>query len=200
LSGGLRQVGKESLLIVPSIVARSPGDAVDLGLSFSDGTASVTLKGVVRWNKPAPPSAKVPFLVGVGLDFPTTLIARRIASGGAQRAKRPRRFDRFDTSILVGVQSPHAAGPGRIEDISLGGAKVLADLEPLPQRGEIVIIEFVEARLRLKGKPIRGRVMWVASGPGSQSFGVQFEEVDPQTRDVIQREVSGASAGKKPKP
>jgi hypothetical protein len=200
LGAGLRRLGNESQLIVSSLVERKAGDALDVGLSFSDGTDSVNFRGIVKWCRNAPPGSHVPFLVGVGLDLPTTLVARRVASGNAKRARRPRKHDRYDTSILIGVNTGNSAGPGRIEDLSLSGARIVADLDPLPERGATVTLEFVEARLRLKTRPLKAKVMWVSTGPGANSFGVQFASMDLATREVIQREVADASIGKKPKP
>jgi hypothetical protein len=194
LAAALNTMGGDSYVIVSSLVDRKRGDGVDVGMNFSDGAPPLTFAGTVAWCRRMPESAHIPYAVAVWVNAETSTLLKRIASGTLALQKLPRRHERHNTSMLVTVKAGQMQGPGRLVDLSLSGARIIADMETLPQRGSPVAVEFLEPMMRYKTRPIRSTVRWVDPRPEGRGFGVQFEYMDMATAEVVRREVTLAAA------
>jgi c-di-GMP-binding flagellar brake protein YcgR len=92
-----------------------------------------------------------------------------------------RKFQRFSDNSLVTFSGETAAGEGRLDNLSLGGAAVLSDVA-IP-RGEYLTLTITSptqaGAIEIELAPVR----WVKDG----SFGVEFIRIAPGSQQRLKQ-------------
>jgi hypothetical protein len=167
--------------------------AVDVEVSFTDGESALAFGASVFRCALAPDDESRPFRLDLRVDPASAGAIEAAAVRARVEARRPRRSPRRAVSLLVSVTAGNVSAPGSVEDLSVGGARLVADLGRPLVPGEPVVVEFLDRALRARTRPQRAEVRWVAPGDATCAFGVRFAALDASTREVIAVQV-GAPA------
>jgi len=182
-------------LFVPTTQLRPDGTRVWIEVHVGKGRIPTVLRGTVLFSRPASPRNGIRAGMGVAIDFADVdrwrYLQRLIRDESTAREARVHRRFPVEWPVTIALPQSPIRQDGRLEEISVAGARVLAQPPPV---GQSLILEGLLPG-GVRSLALAGRVVWISAPDSRAQFGLAFSCRDSgglrRLREIVRRLISG---------